>query len=67
MAKSVELLKEAVESEESSIFKYEEALKAMVHDESKITIKSIIESKKGHIASIRQIIDNSRKCPAIKD
>tara|TARA_Y100000294_G_scaffold31022_1_gene26195 strand:- start:434 stop:637 length:204 start_codon:yes stop_codon:yes gene_type:complete len=67
MAKSVTLLKEALNIEETSISKFEEALAAMVHDESKKTVERIINGKKEHIASIQNIIEQSRKCPAIKD
>ncbi len=65
MAKSVELLKEILEIEERSINKFEEALNSMVHDESKKIVKGIIDIKKESIVSIKKIIDNSRRCPAI--
>ncbi len=66
MAKSVELLKEVLEIEESSVKKYEEVLAAMGHDEAKRVIGEIIEDKKGHMGSLKKIIEQSRKCPAVK-
>lgn len=65
MAKSVELLKEALESEESSLEKYKEVLAAMAHDEAKRVVGEIMEDKKGHIALLKKIIEQSRKCPAV--
>tara|TARA_Y100000294_G_C8426832_1_gene285084 strand:+ start:168 stop:371 length:204 start_codon:yes stop_codon:yes gene_type:complete len=67
MAKSVNLLKEALNIEETSISKFEEALAAMVHEESKQTVERIINGKKENIASVQKIIEQSRKCPAIQD
>lgn len=66
MAKSVDLLKEAMASEETSIKKYQEALTAMVHDESKKMVEGVIRSKKEHIVSVQKILEQSSKCPAIK-
>ncbi len=61
------LLQEALNSEETSITIYEEALAAMVHDDSKKTVEGIIKNKKEHVASLHNIINRSRKCPAIKN
>jgi len=66
MAKSVTLLKEALQSEVESITKYEEALKAMVHGESKKIVEDIIKRKNEHTVSLNKIIESSGKCPAIK-
>lgn len=65
MAKSVNLLKEAIYSEKASIKKYEDALAVMVHDDSKTVVEEIIKSKKKHIESVQIIIEQSSKCPAI--
>lgn len=65
MAKSVNLLKEAIDTEESSIKKYEKALAVMAHDDSKRIVGEIIKSKKEHIDSVLKIIEQSSKCPAI--
>ena len=66
MAKSVTLLKEALQSEVDSIKKYEEALEVMVHGESLKIIEDIIKRKHEHTASLTKIIESSGKCPAIK-
>ena len=65
MAKSVILLKEAKENEETSIKIYENALAAMVHDDSKKVVEGIIKNKKDCIDSLQKIIERSKKCPAI--
>ncbi len=65
MAKSVNFLKEAKESEEISIKIYEKALEAMVHEDSKKVVEEIIQNKKGSIDTLQEIIDRSKKCPAI--
>ena len=65
MAISVNLLKEAKESEESSIKIYEKALAAMAHDDSKKVVEEIINNKKGSIDALQEIIERSKKCPAI--
>ena len=54
MAKSVTLLKEALESDENSVKKYEEALNAMAHEQSKTTVEGIIRNKKEHINSVKK-------------
>lgn len=66
MGKSVTLLKEALESEQTSVGKYEEALKVMAHEDSKKTVVKIIESKKKHIQSVKEILKQSLKCPALQ-
>ena len=66
MAKSVTLLKKALESEQTSVKKYEEALKVMAHEEAKKTVEEIIKSKKKHIHSVKEILEQSRKCPALQ-
>jgi len=65
MAITVNLLKEAKESEETSIKLYEKALAAMVHDDSKKVVEGIIKNKKGSIDALQKIIERSKKCPAI--
>ncbi len=65
MAISVNLLKEARESEETSIKLYEKALAAMAHDDSKKVVEEIIKNKKGSIDTLQEIIERSKKCPAI--
>ena len=54
MAKSVTLLKEALESDENSVKKYEEALNAMAREQSKTTVEGIIRNKKEHINSVKK-------------
>ena len=66
MAKSVDLLKEALESEENSIKKFKDALAAMAHENSKKILEGIIKSKKEHIGHVQTILEQSSKCPAIK-
>jgi len=65
MSISVNLLKEAKESEEASIKIYEKAHAAMVHDDSKKVVEEIIKNKKGSIDALQGIIERSKKCPAI--
>ncbi len=67
MAKSVELLKEALGSEEKSLEKYETALQAMSHEDSKKTVQSIIQSKKESISAVQEILEKSSHCPAVQE
>jgi len=66
MAKTVDLIKEILSAEESSVGKYEEALGLMAHPSSKDSIQKIVHDKKGHISALKKIIELSHQCPAVQ-
>ena len=65
MALSVNLLKEARESEEIAIKLLEKALAAMAHEDSKKVVQEIIKTKKESLDALQKIINRSKKCPVI--
>ncbi|MFQ5559359.1 MAG: hypothetical protein ACE5FU_02065 [Nitrospinota bacterium] len=65
MAKSVEIIKEILESENKLISKYTEAVEAMVHPESRSTIEKIGKERQEIAVALQEILKRSSKCPAI--
>jgi len=65
MAKSVNLLTEALSLEQRLKAVCEEALTVMAHEDAKGIVEGIIKKSEEQILEIQKIIEQSKKCPAI--
>ncbi len=66
MAKSVNLLTEALGLEQRLKTVCEEALTVMAHEDAQGIVEGIIKKSEEQIVDIQKIIEQSKKCPAIK-